>query len=228
MAAPWMRMKHAFNVFMKDTRKLVKNEFLLPSVGDPVDMVRFDTQRDCDRFQIVCDSSFGGKSTATLRLGEGSEPDTKSGVLSGYLSVAKGSNEELIRSGYVGMLTPAQFPPWDVSETPDIEVRCRTDGGCYAINVHCQLSFSSGLLYQGYVTIGADEWKTLRLPLPEFLPVLAGRVATGRWTPSLNRIIKVGVSVIGKQGPFRFELESIRALPPPEGKTLSDYEDDDL
>ena len=46
------------------------------------------------------------------------------------------------------------------------------------------------------------------------MPVIAGQFGSGLWSPEFGEMSRIGVSVLGKQGPYKFELESIDAIPP--------------
>lgn len=40
-----------------------------------------------------------------------------------------------------------------------------------------------------------------------------GRLAAALWEADLDKLVKVGIAVLGKQGPFKFELEKVIAEP---------------
>lgn len=52
--------------------------------------------------------------------------------------------------------------------------------------------------------------------MKKLIPVMHGRMATYEWEADMDKLVKVGISVLGKQGPFKFELEKIIAEPDPD------------
>ena len=158
----------------------------------------------------VTDAPWGGKSKASFST-EGVAAFT------GFTSLEKPTDVGVGRTGFCA----ARSEPWPDQEVIDcddyasIELVVRSDGRVYAVNLDVD-SFFTGELYQGFINLPASpEWRTIVLPFEQFMLTRGGRATVRQRYLDRCHVRSIGFSISdGREGPFRFECKSIRAVDP--------------
>jgi hypothetical protein len=100
----------------------------------------------------------------------------------------------------------------DLSAFEGLVLRVRGDGKRYGFRIKTDASFD-GVSYQVEVTPPAGEWVELTLPFGDFVPVYRGRAVRGHPPLDPSRIATFGLLISRQEGPFRIDIETIRAIP---------------
>jgi hypothetical protein len=101
---------------------------------------------------------------------------------------------------------------YDLSAFGGLVLRVRGDGKRYFFRLKTDTSFD-GVSYQVEITPPAGEWAEFALPFNEFVPVYRGRIVPDHPPLDPSRIASFGLLISRQEGPFRLDIEAIRALP---------------
>lgn len=102
----------------------------------------------------------------------------------------------------------------DLSGGENILLRVKGDGKRYAFRLRTTDAFD-GVSYQARFDTVAGEWRTITIPLKEFVPVFRGRQLRDVDPLDPAAVRTMGVLISDKQvGPFRLEIDWIRLHAP--------------
>lgn len=117
----------------------------------------------------------------------------------------------------LGFAAARAYMPWylqDVSDFDALEIKLKSDGRRYTVNLQPE-SFFGDDLYQGYLVVDKmqkGEWVVAKLPFSDLLLTGRGRVKEVQRSFDHDQVTSLGVSIADDQsGPFRLEVEYIRA-----------------
>lgn len=100
----------------------------------------------------------------------------------------------------------------DLSAFEGLTLRVRGDGKRYAFRLKTDASFD-GVSYQVEITPPAGEWIEIDIPFGDFVPVYRGRKVADHPPLDPSRLATFGLLISRQEGPFRIDIERIRALP---------------
>jgi hypothetical protein len=100
----------------------------------------------------------------------------------------------------------------DLSMFEGLVLRVRGDGKRYGFRLKTDASFD-GVSYQVQIEPLAGEWADISVPFADFIPVYRGRVVRGHPPLDPSRIATFGLIISQQEGPFRIDIESVRASP---------------
>jgi len=192
----------------------------------------FHVKADLQPWRVVTDHDIGGKSTGSIRIGEEGQLIFEGRVSEQLPDKAEqevSMNRSIKRSGYVGMVTDEllQLNGYDA-----IVFRVKTDGFLYLAQLKARrLSVVTGgdnefvgCFYQhAFGPKPSSTWTNITLPLNKFYQTsfkgqknsvqipLTHALSTDAGPAECAEIIGMGIVLSSQHGPFRFELESIRA-----------------
>ena len=152
-----------------------------------------------DGWRVVVDGVMGGRSSG--RVGTSSP-----GVLlfSGDLSLENNGGFSQIR---------ANVPQGSFVDADGVEIRVRGDGRQYTFDIRCSDVRMMAGGFQRVFQTKPGEWMTMRLPFDSFALYSFGRRVSDAPVLIASNIESVGVTLADKkEGPFRLEIDSIRAF----------------
>jgi len=160
------------------------------------DLIRFD-EADRTEWRVINDGVMGGVSRSRIgRTGQGT------GVFEGDLSLENDGGFASVR---------ALLGRHDLSTFAGIEVRLRGDGRTYQLRLRTDDRFD-GVSYSAPFETEDGAWTTVRIPFAAFSPTFRGRTPTGAPQLDTKRIHQLAFLLAdGRPGPFRLEIESVRA-----------------
>ena len=144
----------------------------------------------------INDTVMGGVSSSQVAAADG--------VLSftGNLSLENNGGFCSVRSNTEG---------WTLPGFDGLAVRIRTGGRPFRLTVQTDRGFG-GVMYRHDLPVTGDEWQTVRVRFADFEPTYHGRVLTDRPPLDASRVHSIGFIIAdGQEGPFRLEVEEIRA-----------------
>ena len=100
----------------------------------------------------------------------------------------------------------------DLAAFEGLVLKVRGDGKRYGFRLKTDTSFD-GVSYQVEITPQAGEWVEIALPFDDFVPVYRGRVVRDHPPLDPSRIATFGLLISRQEGPFRIDIETIRAIP---------------
>jgi monofunctional biosynthetic peptidoglycan transglycosylase len=100
----------------------------------------------------------------------------------------------------------------DLSMFEGLVLRVRGDGKRYGFRLKTDASFD-GVSYQFQIEPPAGEWTEISAPFTDFIPVYRGRVVRDHPPLDASRIATFGLIISRQEGPFRIDIESVRAYP---------------
>lgn len=175
---------------------------------------------------------------------------------SGILDTRIGKKSRVQRSGFCAIRSPdCSLPPFSYgvplqNNYNALEIRCRTDGRIYAVNLKVS-TYMEDDLYQGFINVKLDDvppstsstqdcgddvhtgdnsstmlsdWITLVMPFRDFVLTSSGRVRVQQRDLDGGIIFQnLGFTLMdGTDGPFLFDIARIRAINYDDGKVLND------
>eukprot|EP00941_MAST-03F_sp_MAST-3F-sp1_P005703 g5703.t1 len=167
-------------------------------------------QRLVDSFLVSSDVTIGGTSTATFE-----QLENGGAVFSGNLSLVR--NGERVDKAYAAIRATIPRELGNCEDYEGIGLRIKADSNLYTLNVTAQ-SFFPDDLHQGYLKVEGDdvgEWLNVELPFENLLLTSYGYEKTMGRPVDASRLKTIGFTVVGgekEEGPFRLEIESIKAL----------------
>jgi len=175
---------------------------------------------------------------------------------SGMLDTRIGKKSRVQKSGFCTIRSPeCSLPPFSYglslnSNYNALEIRCRTDGRIYAVNLKVS-TYMEDDLYQGFINVrlddvasskssiqdcgddvlpGADpsrrlsDWITLVMPFRDFVLTSSGRERVQQRDLDGSIVFQnLGFTLMDEtDGPFQFDIARIRAVNYDDGKILND------
>ena len=177
---------------------------------ETLDLHTFSPGTDMGRYQVTTDAVLGGRSTSSFSLKQ--YEHFSAGCFSGALDF---NHEEDLegRGGFASFRTLPDERVRDLSAFEAFELRVKTDGRPYVLNFKCA-DHSPEQLWQCHViTPTPFAWASVAVPFADLRLTRRGRVELAQ--VELNRETVNGFGVLladGRNGPFRFELQYLRAL----------------
>jgi monofunctional biosynthetic peptidoglycan transglycosylase len=110
--------------------------------------------------------------------------------------------------GFSSIRSPAVVH--DLSMFEGLILRVRGDGKRYGFRLKTDASFD-GVSYQFQIQPPAGEWAEISAPFADFIPVYRGRVVQDHPPLDPSRIATFGLIISRQEGPFRIDIESVRA-----------------
>ncbi|MGF1547565.1 MAG: CIA30 family protein [Thiotrichales bacterium] len=159
----------------------------------------FQAATSSPAWEVVNDDVMGGVSTSQFQV-----LTNRYAVFSGTVRLENNGGFASVRSAPVRE---------NLTGLTAFVLRVRGDGRRYKFSVRTGAGFDTPL-YQSSFTTRQGEWEEHRLAFNDFIPTFRGRVLTD--VPPLNpaKVNSVGFLIADKQaGPFRLEIESVKALP---------------
>jgi monofunctional biosynthetic peptidoglycan transglycosylase len=158
----------------------------------------FDGDEGPDRWMVVNDGVMGGLSRSRIFFTE-----NNTAVFAGEISLANNGGFASVRS------RPRAMP---TAGTSRLVVRVRGDGREYQLRIRTEDAFD-GVAYRWTFKTRADDWITIDASYRDFVPTFRGRIL--RDVPPIDpgAIRQFGFLIADKkEGPFRLEVDSIKAL----------------
>jgi monofunctional biosynthetic peptidoglycan transglycosylase len=164
-------------------------------------LVDFRAGEEKDRWIAINDGVMGGVSLGRLVVTD------SSGVFSGHVSLENNGGFASVRR---------QPQDHELRGAEAIRIRVKGDGKIYRFRIKTDDTFD-GAFYQTHFETRDGEWTEHTLPLHDFYASFRGRRVDA---PALDgsRIRQIGFLIAEKQaGPFRLEIEWVKADVPPSG-----------
>ena len=159
----------------------------------------FDFSAGGTPWPSIDDVVMGGRSASTMRI------EGRVAVFRGQVSLDGG-----------GFASVRSLPERrDLSAFLGVTLRLRGDGKRYGLRLRNDPAFD-GVNYQAQITTRPGHWDEVRLAFEALRPLLRGRAMPG--VPPLDRssVWTFGLIIAERQaGPFRLEIECIRAYAGP-------------
>jgi monofunctional biosynthetic peptidoglycan transglycosylase len=165
--------------------------------GEKVFMTIFDFSRGAVAWPHINDGVMGGISSGEMSSGDGYA------TFEGTVSFENNGGFSSVRSEAV---------VHDLSAYEGLVLRVRGDGKRYGFRLKTDASFD-GVSYQVQIEPPAGEWAEIVAPFTDFIPVYRGRVVRDYPPLDPTRIATFGLIISRQEGPFRIDVESIRAYP---------------
>lgn len=163
---------------------------------------RFRDEIDLEQWTTTSDRIVGGFSECSFVL------NGKIGLFTGNISLE--TSGEMVRSGFATVRTKPEVEVPSLEPFNALELRLRTDGRPYVFNI--KQHDMAEAIYQGKMLLPADRWFTVALPFSDFLLTHRGTIVPHQQEMDPTAISGFGVLLAdGRPGPFRLEIESIRA-----------------
>jgi monofunctional biosynthetic peptidoglycan transglycosylase len=112
--------------------------------------------------------------------------------------------------GFSSVRSPAVVH--DLSTFEGLVLRVRGDGKRYGFRLKTDASFD-GVSYQVQIEPPVGEWAEISVPFTDFIPVYRGRVVRNHPPLDPSRVATFGLIISRQEGPFRMDIESVRAYP---------------
>jgi NADH dehydrogenase [ubiquinone] 1 alpha subcomplex assembly factor 1 len=171
------------------------------TASEVISITEFDPA-DGGQWRAVDDVVMGGVSASGMRLTEAGV-----GVFEGELSLANNGGFASVRRA-VG--------PLDLSDYGGIALRVRGDGQRYRLRLRTDDRYD-GVAWQASF-VAAESWRVVELDFDAFQPSFRGRRPPGAGPLDVSGIRQLGLMIADRQaGPFRLEIDWIRALPDDQG-----------
>jgi NADH dehydrogenase [ubiquinone] 1 alpha subcomplex assembly factor 1 len=154
----------------------------------------FRSQADVERWHVVTDAYFGGRSDATLALSASGD----AAVFSGRCSTAADADADLRRAGYCCAASKvlALGDYLDLEHYSHLVYRVRGDGRRYIANLRVDnMTGSGGDVWQAPLAPPAGAWATVRIPFEAFVMTHRGQLVQRRFPLARSSIISLGVAV---------------------------------
>ena len=177
---------------------------------ETLDLHTFSTGEDISKFQVTTDTVLGGRSTSSFTLK--SYNNFSVGCFSGSLDFNHDEDVEG-RGGFASFRTKPDERVRDLSAFEAFELRIKTDGRPYIANFKCADHSVEQLWQAQLLTPRPYVWTSVALPFRDLRLTRRGRVELVQ--VDLNKEMVNGFGVLladGSNGPFRFEIQYIRAL----------------
>ena len=177
---------------------------------ETLDLHTFGAATDMSRYQVTTDSVLGGRSVSSFTLKHYTH--FSAGCFAGALDFQHEGDLEG-RGGFASFRTLPDERVRDLSAFEAFELRVKTDGRPYVVNFKCAEHSPEQLWQCHIVTPRPFVWTSVAVPFADLRLTRRGRVELAQ--VELNRETVNGFGVLladGSNGPFRFELQYLRAL----------------
>ena len=177
---------------------------------ETLDLHAFSPSTDMARYQVTTDAVVGGRSSSAFTLKR--YEHFSAGCFTGAIDFAHEDDVEG-RGGFASFRTLPDERVRDLSAFEAFELRVKTDGRPYTLNFKCAEHSPEQLWQAQVVTPRAFAWTSVAVPFADLRLTRRGRVELAQ--VELNRETVSGFGVLladGRNGPFRFELQYLRAL----------------
>jgi uncharacterized surface protein with fasciclin (FAS1) repeats len=166
------------------------------ATGAPLDL---DFQDGIAGWRTVLDGVMGGLSTGRV-----SQPEPGMLLFTGELSLDNNGGFSQIRTN---------VPEGALAGTSGVEFRVRGDGRTYTFDIRCSHVRLMAGAFQSEFTTENGVWQTIRIPFDDFQLYNFGRRVSNALPLLPDRIESIGMTLGDKKaGPFRLEIDAIRAL----------------
>ena len=183
----------------------------VPVLAEDRVLFRFDDADTAKAWQTVNDGVMGGRSDGRFKIN-----DDKNMVFYGTLSLENNGGFASVRSRDVKL---------GLKDGDLIVIRVRGDGREYNLNLSVPRSIGRNSYRQPFKT-KKDEWIEVTLPMEKFVATWRGRVFPNETFDARN-ITGMGIQLSDKQaGPFKLEVEWIKARSGPAVSTRKTRSDD--
>ena len=177
---------------------------------ETLDLHAFSPATDMARYQVTTDAVVGGRSSSAFTLKR--YEHFSAGCFTGAIDFAHEDDVEG-RGGFASFRTLPDERVRDLSAFEAFELRVKTDGRPYTLNFKCAEHSPEQLWQAQVLTPRPYEWTSVAVPFADLRLTRRGRVELAQ--VELNRETVNGFGVLladGRNGPFRFELQYLRAL----------------
>ena len=168
-------------------------------------MTIIDFSRGDVTWPNINDGVMGGVSSGGMSAGDG-------------YATFRGTVSFENNGGFSSVRSPAVVH--DLSTFEGLVLRVRGDGKRYGFRLKTDASFD-GVSYQVEIEPPAGEWTEISLPFTDFIPVYRGRVVRDHPPLDPSRIATFGLIISRQEGPFRMDLQFIKAYPAVDGQETS-------
>lgn len=176
-------------------------------VPDELVLHRFEKPYDLMQWSITTDEVVGGFSTARLRRVV--DNGRSCALFTGKISLK--TSGEMVRSGFATFRSLDRQPIKELHNYEALQLSVKTDGRPYLFNVRCNNMTEH--LFQARVLVPKDRWCTIAIPFEKLALTHRGAIVTQHASIDQSTIDGFGLLIAdGQDGPFRFELETIKAL----------------
>lgn len=158
-------------------------------------MTIIDFSRGDVTWQHINDGVMGGISSGGMSAADGYA------TFQGTVSFENNGGFSSVRS---------QAAVHDLSAFGGLVLRVRGDGKRYGFRLKTDASFD-GVSYQFQIEPPAGEWAEISAPFTDFIPVYRGRVVRDHPPLDPSRIATFGLIISRQEGPFRIDIESVKA-----------------
>jgi monofunctional biosynthetic peptidoglycan transglycosylase len=165
--------------------------------GEKEIMTIIDFSRGDATWPYINDGVMGGVSTGGMSAGDG-------------YATFRGTVSFENNGGFSSVRSPAVV--LDLSMFEGLVLRVRGDGKRYGFRLKTDTSFD-GVSYQFQIEPPAGEWTEVSAPFTDFVPVYRGRVVRNHPPLDPSRIATFGLIISRQEGPFRIDIESVKAFP---------------
>lgn len=173
-----------------------------------LELFSFRGADDVARFQVTTDRVLGGRSTCSFSLK--SYANFTTGCFTGTIDYEDENPSS--RGGFASFRTRPEERVRDVTAFEAFELRIKTDGRPYTANFKCA-THSVDQLWQARLETPAFKWTTVAVPVRDLVLTKRGRVEAHQVALDRGSLAGFGVLLAdGKNGPFRFEVQHVRAL----------------
>ena len=181
---------------------LVLTLFLMQATAEQalLPLLDFTAPDVAQSWQAVNDGVMGGVSDGRFKI-----TDDKTLEFFGTLSLEN-------NGGFASLRTKPTDLGIKAGDT--IVVRVRGDGREYVLNMYTK-SRRMAFSYRAPLPTTKDEWTEVRVPLVDFIPTAFGRRVQGMGPVEPDQINGLGFMLSDKKaGPFRLEVEWVKAVAP--------------
>ena len=161
--------------------------------------MRFNTQNSVDAWRVINDGVMGGRSSGGPKFADGVM------VFEGHINTNGGGFSSIRLDVEAGLLTQAEA----------LSLRVKSDGRAYKIGFRTDARHRGRpVSFQAPIPpIEAGQWREVRVPLSGLRASLFGRPVEGA-SFDKSKIWEIGLIIAdGQDGPFRLEIESLKACP---------------
>lgn len=174
------------------------------------DVQRFESAEDIAKFQITTDKVLGPQGQSQCQFTLRDYAHFSSGLFMGTIDYRDENPQS--RGGFAAFRTRADERIRDLSSFEALELRIKTDGRPYTLNLKAAHS-SPDFLWQIRLQTDPLKWMTVAFPFRDMVLTRRGRVEMTQHAVERDNVQGWGVLLAdGSNGPFKFEMQYLRAL----------------
>lgn len=179
---------------------------LLPAQFVP--MYRFTDASVIEKFHTTTDKVLGGASTASFKLKQ--YDAFQAAVFEGIIDYQ--DDNPNTRGGFAAVRSRADDKVRDLHTCAALEMRVKTDGRPYILNVK-SADASPDQLWQMRLLAPPFKWTTLACPFHELILTKRGNLEVTQFPVNTEAINGIGILLAdGCNGPFKFEVQYVRGV----------------